>query len=291
MKLNKVFKIYIEDIIDRGNVIVVENPLTIKFHVKRNMFASANTADFSIYNLAGQRRDRIYQDIYALTDDERRGIIFDVGYSDSQLSTAFAGTVLKAYSTREGSNIVTKIHALDGAVNTKTSFLNKTFIGQTLTNLLTGIACAINGLTIGAINSPSTMFERPVVLSGPAWEYMQEYSGKTAYIDNQKIYVIQENDAIEGYVPILTDDTGLLGVPERQGSTISVNCMFEPRIIVGQIIQLNSRLAPLFDGQYKVIGVEHSGTISDTSQSQATTRLDLWVGSEKLGEFNVITPQ
>ena len=61
--------------------------------------------------------------------------------------------------------------------------------------------------------------------------------------------------------------------------------MFEPRIKLGEIIQIKSRIADVFDGQYKVWGISHSGVIGDAASGTLTTTLTLYTGEQVFGYF------
>lgn len=288
MKLNKVYKLYIESSINKEEVLVITNPITIKFNIERKVFAGANTLNISIYNLGKETRDLIFKDAYDTNIENRRSIILEAGYDAQNLSTIFLGTVMSAYTMREGSNIVTKVYALDGALETQTAYTHQTFMDSTLPSLINNLASSISGLSVGAINVQDEKFTRPIVLSGNTYNIIQKYTDGQAFVDLGKIYVMGNEDVIEGYVPMINAKSGLLGTPERRNTNLSVKMIFEPRIIVGQVIQIDSIVDPRFDGQYKVIGLSHQGTISDSSNSNCITELQLWVGAQIFGGFNVI---
>lgn len=64
--------------------------------------------------------------------------------------------------------------------------------------------------------------------------------------------------------------------------------IFEPRIVVGQVIEIQSRIAPMFNGQYKLYGLKHSGTISGAVAGDVTTEIQMLVGSQLYGRFGVV---
>ena len=78
------------------------------------------------------------------------------------------------------------------------------------------------------------------------------------------------------------------GLTLRKTGTLVFNMIFEPRLEVGQVIELRSQLAPQFNGQYKIFGLKHNGIISDTKGGTATTTVEVNVGSELYGVFKPI---
>ena len=55
--------------------------------------------------------------------------------------------------------------------------------------------------------------------------------------------------------------------------------IFEPRITVGQLVEIESSTASIFDGQFKVIGIHHAGIISGAVAGEARTTLNLFIGA------------
>ena len=102
------------------------------------------------------------------------------------------------------------------------------------------------------------------------------------------INIMKPNEVIEGFVPLINDASGLLATPQRKDATLSINMIFEPRLLIGQVIEIQSSIAPQFDGQYKIYGLKHSGTISDSIAGQCTTTVQMQVGSQVFGRFNVL---
>lgn len=286
-KLNKRYRLLIESSIGSGEFIEITNPITIKFTISRQTYSGANSMNLSIYNLGEKNQKVIFHDTY---DTEHiRTIILEAGYDTTGMSLIFIGSMVSAYTTKQGSNIVTKIYALDGALQTQTAMTSQTFLNYKLKDLITIMARSIPGLDIGKINVQEEKMSKSVVLWGNTYDLIQKYTDGRAFIDLQKIYVLGDYDVLEGNVPLITSNNGLLGVPERRNASLNVSLIFEPRIIVGQVVQIESKIAPQFDGQYKVTGLTHQAIISDSSLSMATTTLDLWIGEQTHGgQWNVV---
>jgi hypothetical protein len=102
---------------------------------------------------------------------------------------------------------------------------------------------------------------------------------------------LSDDDAFEGVVPVIDDESGLLGVPQHEDAILKVDIIFEPRLMIGQIVDIQSRVAPMFNGQYKIYGIRHEGEISDAESGLATTTLEMLVGSQVYGRFHVKSPQ
>ena len=51
--------------------------------------------------------------------------------------------------------------------------------------------------------------------------------------------------------------------------------IFEPRLQIGQFVRIKSQTETFYNGVYKVVGIEHSGIISDAQSGQCKTKVSL----------------
>lgn len=273
-----------------GGQISIELPFRCEFNVTRTNLAAANSASFRLFNLKEQTRNLIFQDAYNWT--VRRAIQFRVGYSRFQ-PLVFNGTIKSAQSSRQGVNMVTQIEAMDGAFQMVNGFTSTTQqIGASHADLLRLLSVnlpQIQGEPI--IGSFPTVNARGTVLVGNTWNLIQEICGGIgiASIDNNQVKILQLNEAVlpaDGAdIPLISSQTGLLESPIRgtNNNFIEIVTLFEPRITVGQLVQLQSQTNSLFNGTYKVIGFEHNGLISTTDDAKRTTRASLYRGEGVFG--------
>lgn len=289
-KVNRRYRLTVQTVDDKGNptdkAIVISNPLTIRFSVNRTLFADINAMDIDIYNLAPRTYNQLFYDYFNVN---RRTVILEAGYDGMEMSAIFIGDVWSCYTSRDGSDIITHMHAIVGlkslSVQTDATLANVSR-NQVLRYIANDMA-----MTINIYSGDDEKFTRPVSLSGNSFGQIQKYTNGSAYIDNNEINVLTTFDAIQGDVVLINDQSGLLGVPEHEDALLRVKMIFEPRIVIGQIIDVQSRISPMFNGQYKVYGIKHEGTISDTVAGTATTTLEMLVGSQMYGRFGVVKAQ
>lgn len=293
MKFGRKYRLTIDT--DNGTF-VIEPPFTIRFTVKRHVLASMNTLDIDIYNLSKERRDNIFQDQYYQPLGKRRHIKLEAGYDD--LSTIFQGTFWIANSGREGVDIVTSICSTDGGLETENSFTFRTLQPQTGAPL-TGrkIVQDLIGsfdpaqLSAGKISNGQTMqqnYQRPVVLNGNTYDLLKKYSNGKVFIDLEKIYVLEDNEVVEGGIPLINADTGLLSTPRRDEAYLTVSTLFEPRFIMGQSADLVSTVNPIYNGKYRVCGVQHQGIISEAVNGDCRTIVHLYDPTKYSGSMQVV---
>lgn len=266
--------------------IVITNPITMRFSVNRTLFADINSLDVELYNLAPDTYNDLFFDYFNV---KRRTIILEAGYKGQEMSIIFIGDVWNCYTSRQGSDIITKIHALVGLKSLQVQ-TDATLANISRNKILTKAANDMM-MDIEIYSGEDTKFSRPVSLEGNSMGIIQKYCGNNAFIDNGKIIVLEDRDVIKGEVPLINDESGLLGVPRHEDALLSVDIILEPRIIIGQLIEIQSRIMNEFDGQYKVYGIKHEGIISDAISSSATTTLEMLVGTQVYGRFHVKTKQ
>lgn len=279
MKFGRKYRLTIE-MNDGGGAIVIEPPFTLQFNIVRSTMATLNTADLTIYNLSPATRDRIYQDRFNFST--YRKVILEAGYDT--LSTVFVGSIFEAYSVRQGTDIITNINSRDGGFDVVGTKTYRTIqAGATNAEVVDSLARDFPNLELAAVGQFDQSFKRPVVLNGNTYDLLKRYTGDNVYIDMQKLYALQQNEVIEGDLPVLNASTGLLETPRREDAFFIVTTLFEPRIIMGQQVRLESLILPQYNGNYKVIGVHHQGIISEAEGGSCTSRFNLLIGTQAFG--------
>lgn len=289
-KLGRQYRLTVQSVDVNDNpideAIVITNPITMRFSVNRTLFADINSMDVELYNLAPDTYNKLFFDYF---NTKRRTIILEAGYKGQELSIIFIGDVWNCYTSRQGSDIITKIHALVGLRSLQVQ-TDATLANISRNQILTKAANDMM-MDIEIYSGENTKFTRPVSLEGNSMGIIQKYSDDNAFIDNGKIIVLNDRDAFNGEVVLINDESGLLGVPRHEDALLSVDIILEPRILIGQLIEIQSRIMSEFDGQYKVYGIKHEGIISDAISSSATTTLEMLVGTQVYGRFHVKTKQ
>ncbi len=264
--------------------VTIELPMTVEFTIQRQNLAASQTATFRIWNLAEKTRNLLYKDRYAFNDF--RGIQFRAGYKDIGSPLVFNGSVYQAYSEKVGNNnVVTTIEAYDGgyAMANGTTLITigsgATF-AEILKKLNSDLPLVSSQPIIG--DFPNTT-SRGSTYVGNTWNYIVQVSNGLAMIDNGQLKVLNPNEVFEGNFPVITSESGLMGSPKRSTTQIEFPMLFEPRLSVGQIVELNTSTAAIFNGVYKVTGFTHSGTISESvAGSPRVSNVSLWKGEEAL---------
>lgn len=277
MKFNRKYTLSLE--VGGGSNVTIELPYSLDFTVRRENLASSQTATFVVYNLGERLRNLIYKDRFNVT--EFRAVQLRAGYEDFT-PMIFNGTIMQAYSVREGVNFKTIIECYDGAYAMANSFSSVTIAsGATFREILERLNSDLAGVTGQPIigNFP-TKTGRGSVYLGNTWNYIVQVSKGLASIDNNQLVVLNQNEVLSADIPVINAESGLLGSPRRMATMIEYRMVFEPRLILGQIVALESSANSLFNGTYKVVGFSHRGTISPAVAGDACTEVSLWKGTE-----------
>ena len=281
MRFGRNYRLTIET---NEGAVVIEPPFTIEFSLERSTLSSVNSMQLQIYNLAERNRSIIFQDRFRPKFYKR--LILQAGYS--QLHTIFRGNVFQATSKRSGADIITYIEARDGAFDASRAFTNKNINPETTQDVVDALVADLENIKLGKTGKEQGNFPRNVTLNGNTFELINKYTNDKAYVDLEELNVLQDDEAIEGVLPLITSETGLLETPQREEAYLSIETIFRPEITVGQLLEVQSGVNSAYDGQYKVTGLRHRATISEAVAGDAKSSFDLLVGSQLFGEFNKV---
>lgn len=267
--------------------IEIDYPMTLRFEVSSTGTPSANTGRFLIYNLSEAHRKQIFKDQYDSTD--YRKLVFQAGYqSEPTLPIVFQGNVYMASSYREGPDWITEVVAWDGGFGIEHGNINLTTPSPyELGIVLKQSLGTMPNVTIGAIGNIKNQNSRAITMCGNTWDITSRLAISAqarAFIHKEKIYVLEQNEYVSGdAVQVVSADTGMIGSPRIFSGQIIVSSIFEPKLEVGQIVQLQSRQV---NNTYMVYGFTHAGMISGSKDADLRTTIIMFWGTEELVEVD-----
>lgn len=259
--------------------LVLTTPFTIEFDCHRDTYASTNHAILRIFNLSKAHRSLLLKDQYTYFPTIQ--VVFQAGYgSGPNYPIVFAGNVTRGYSVREGTNFVTTLELFDGGdayqnATTSRAWPRNTPLQQVYSDILSDLIPY--GVSRGTVSTQLTgSIGKGMSLFGNTTEILRELSNNNFFIDNGKGNVLLANDAIGGNQVLINAQTGLLGTPLKEQQLLTLEMLFEPRLVIGSVVNLQSSTAAgIFNGLHKVLGFTHRGTISGAVSGNATTTLTL----------------
>lgn len=262
------------------STVIVEYPITCKFTVERSTLSESTRATIQLYNLAPSTRNEIFQDVFTFDTSKWKYVHLQAGYGDINASPMiFKGRILQAYSHKAGgsTDVITEIQAqaLD-IFDCQTSHLFAA--GTSYMDIHNTIAADMPNVTIGNVGTLEGTINTPTTFDGNAFSELNKLTGGNTFVDNGVLNTIMENEVIDVPVPVITEENGLLDTPMRRDANLEVRMLFEPSLIIGQLLEISSTISPNYNGQYKVLGFSHDCLISGAQAGERTTTVNLWIG-------------
>lgn len=255
----------------------IEYPITCKFNSSRGLFSQANKCTIQLYNLNATSRAAIFKDALTLDRINWKYIKLEAGWNGT-LSQIFFGKILQGWSSKDGgqTDIITHIECQPFDIFETQS--SHTFeAGTSFKDAYKTIASDFENVKFGNLGTLEGTFKTQTTCEGNTLECLNALSGGNTYVDNGVLNTIMANEVLDVPVPLVTDDNGLLATPVRRDASLTVKMLFEPSLIVGQLLEIKSKIQPIYNGQYKVLGFTHDCLISPTQAGQRITTVDLWI--------------
>lgn len=252
----------------------VTNPITIDFDITKSTQSQCSTR-INIYNLDGETRENIYKDIVLLRRNETiKWVTLEAGYGD-RLTLVSWGYIQQCSSVRRGTDMITTIEVIDPDILTE--YCGVTFkAGTTYKQAYDYLVAQLPNLRIGECGVLAGEFKVPTVFNGNAYILLNQLTGRHTFVDNGVINTLGDNETLTDYgCYYIAADTGLLETPRRYDAILEITMLFEPTIKLGQLVEIQSSTQARFDGQYKVIGINHNCVISDAIAGNRITTLQL----------------
>jgi hypothetical protein len=190
--------------------------------------------------------------------------------------------------------MILEVDCFDGGFAIQNAFSSVTVLPtMTLQDVLDNLQKDMKGfhLADGVTSDYSGVsYPRGKALIGPTAGLIQGETNGLMFVDLERIFILNPNDCLSGTIPIISSATGLLGSPKRADTYIICEMLFEPRFILGQMVELISIDKSNMNGFYKIAAIEHYGTISGAVGGPLKTVVSLFLGDgilKQLGGANV----
>lgn len=295
---------------DPGDYIIIRPPITIEFSINRQAYASSNQANIKVYNLSPKTRSEVFRDrnsfynpnpnVAISENNQPRDVMLFAGYaSEGGQSLMFKGQMFYGHTQRRGTDFITELECQDPAIYQYAAMSNvsipKTELAAKKKSdmILQFVKDMYGGVPPKAIISPSVQaadyantanakrgIARKKSAMDLAKEAMTDSNGhKCFFIDNGTPVAIGFGEAyVNPALTIITPETGLLNIPMKSEYIVAAQLMMEPRLLVGQALRVDGYQDSEYNGDYKVVGVQHNGMISGTHDSPTTTTASLFNG-------------
>lgn len=252
----------------------------IVFNILIDFGGYTSYMDLAIYNLSQETSAKIFEN--------ESNIGLRAGY-DNSIDYLFKGAIRNVFKERNGPDVITRIIARGGTSFDKPT-INRTFDKNA--NIVEIIRACCSSIGYPVIMD-DTQFEdvdpyiRGKVLSGDPRRYLDELAkthGFSYVIDNNRINVVRNNSYRDGSPHVVSEATGMEGIPEITETGCDVNVRLNPKIKIGGRIDVKSEFrtfnfSNLYyqdippnagSGIYRIFKLEHGG---DSWGDQWTTKI------------------
>lgn len=242
--------------------------------IKKGKTTTPSIASIAIYNLEPTKRNKLFKDDERTDDQKTKGTFIEdyfkvnlaIGYDEIQ--TIFQGNVIEAGTERAGADFITKLSCGDGHYDFKNSFVSANVKGSQ-NDVVNKILETMTKTGKGAITPMEKEGIRGKILLGSSAKMLDEQVGydKVWFIDNEKVNVLNEKNAIAGKIQVINSETGLLSTPTKKDKLVECTTLLNPYIKLGSIVKLESSQINR-NGFYRVDRIKYYGDFIGNDWSQ-----------------------
>lgn len=227
------------------------------FEILHDFGGSTSYADIAIYNLKAETANK--------ANLKGKSISFKAGYEDS-IDNIFTGTIKNVLYERRGPTTITRLICRGGKLVEDQTQINET-LGRDTTVVQLIRAC------VTAIGYPIVMddsqfddvepYAYGYQLSGDPRTYLEKLSKAHKFnyvLENGRMIVLREGYTRQGDTHIVSQFTGMEGIPEITEVGVDVTVRLNPKIRIGGKFRIESKLATFnFSNLYFVDIPESAG--------------------------------
>jgi len=259
------------------------------FEIVHDFGGSTSYADIAIYNLKASTANK--------ANLKGKSVSFRAGYEDS-IDNIFVGTVKNVLYERQGPSTITRLICIGGKlVNDQTQINETPGKDVKVTELIRKCVKSIGY----PIVMDDTQFDDvdPYVygyqLSGDPKKYLEKLSKAHNFnyvLENNRMVVLRDGHARQGETHIVSQFTGMEGIPEITEVGVDVTMRLNPKIRIGSKFRIESKLATFNFSNLYFVDVPESAGQGDHIIYKLTysgdSKGDAW--STKITGFRELTP-
>ncbi len=223
---------------ERGDALDLSE-LRFRFDVRRGDLQTPNSARVRVYNVSADTARRAQKEFTRL--------VLQAGYPGN-LGIIFDGTIKQVRRGRESqTDTYLDITAADGDSAYNFAVVNTTLAaGSTPTDHVAAACTAMNpyGVTQGYLPKlPENPLPRGKVMFGMARDFMR-WTARTCQtvwsIQDGKAIMVPETSYMPGEIPVITAETGMVGLPEQTQNGITIKMLLNPSVKIGRLIKIDN---------------------------------------------------
>ena len=227
------------------------------FEILHDFGGSTSYADIAIYNLKAETANK--------ANLKGKPISFKAGYEDS-IDNIFTGTIKNVLYERQGPTTITRLICRGGKLVEDQTQINET-LGRD-TTVTQSIRACVTALGYPIVIDDSQFddiepYAYGYQLSGDPSVYLEKLSKAHNFnyvLENGRMIVLREGYTRQGDTHIVSQFTGMEGIPEITEVGVDVTVRLNPKIRIGGKFRIESKLATFnFSNLYFVDIPESAG--------------------------------
>ncbi|HED4470634.1 TPA: hypothetical protein R4342_001661 [Pasteurella multocida] len=240
--------------LSNDNETLIIEQLRVSFEIDKTINEKPNPAKISIWNL---NRTHINQ---ALSQSFKKLTLL-VGYHE--LRTIYSGDINKIKVRRDGLDFILDIECSDGFKAYTESRVSSTLKkGATDEQIIKEIQKTMPQVNESTVDIPNKrQLPRGRVMNGDSREVLNRIARNNNAdwsIQDGSLVFLPKDKVLNDDVILLSQETGMLGMPEQTDDGLELSCLLNPALQIGGLVNVKSILE-YFNGEYKVIKLSHNG--------------------------------
>lgn len=232
-------------------------PLRVQFDIMKNTLATSNKAEIKIFNMSNQNSAALTPGV---------PLRLQAGYNNV-VNTIFYGVVLLegASTKRSGPDIITTIPCGDGESAITYTRLDRSYPpGTTLASILQDVANQMSiateyspvGVQTGLVMGlPNVTYGRGIIVHGTCSQTLTKLlkpHNMIWSVQNGLLQIMPKNAySGNGTAIVVSQDTGMIGVPSNNNSYTQFTSLLNPQIVPGCLVQLQTNQKTTVNGKVK----------------------------------------
>lgn len=231
------------------------NSLRVDFEIIKTQTSEPNPSIIRVYNLSRDNQAKI-------TAKTFKKVVLAVGYEDVRV--IYGGDIIESKTVRDDLDTIIEMECGDGFVDYSSAYVAVTLkAGATDSDIVKELTKTMPNTDVGTIDLPNVRkLPRGRVLVGNTREILDKIAvnnNANWSIQDGTLHIVPKGKVLadnEGFV--LSQDTGLIGFPEKTNEGLQVNCLLNPALKIGGLVRVESIL-PQFNGDFKITELKHVG--------------------------------
>ncbi len=238
--------------------------LTISARGTKFANALQNEADIRVVNLSKTDREYLLTETSPFNRNRTpKRIILDAGRRSTGIARVFVGDISSCLLSQPP-DVTLTFKALTGQFQKGQILARSQASSVSLSSLAQQVAKDLN-LTLCFEATDKSIAN--YTFAGSALkqvERLNEVGGINAYIDNQTLFIKNNHMPLRGEVRVLSEKTGMIGIPEITEHGLKVKCLLDNKTHLGGALRIESKLNPAASGQYFIFKLHFEIANHDT---------------------------